>query len=1073
MMHLTFKCFLLFFFCANEGFSQHDAVQSDQNLTRREKRQSKATRPTLKVTDYHVKCSVTSRYVVTEVRSSVWNQMAVTKEAVFEVDLPSSAFISNFSIVTNGKVYDAQVKERAAARKIYEAAKKQGKAAGLVATKERETEKFRVAVSVPPGARVSFALTYEELLHRRLGRYRVSAPLRAGQPVQNLTVEVALAEPTGIRFLKVLPLGSGGSPSSNRTQAPASTRVEQNAGCARVSYSPTLEQQVHVSPKGLNGDLVVQYDVNMTDPMGDVRVFDGYFVHYFAPRGLPVVPKDVVFVIDVSGSMIGTKIKQTKQAMNTILGELREGDHFNIVTFSDKVDVWKKGRTVPASRRNVQDAKEFVKKIVAQGWTNINAALLSAARLVKPPPAPSGSPRVPLLVFLTDGEATTGVTAGGAILTNAKKALGTVSLFGLAFGDDADFPLLRRLALENRGAARMVYEDADAASQLKGFYDEVASPLLADVQLRYLDGRAFDVTRALFPNYFRGSELVVAGRLGREAGPGDFQVSLSATDWQRRIRLEGRVPVDAGRPSPDCPWPPEGMSGFVRRLWAFSTIKELLQAKLNAADADIQKVLEGKATKLSLEYNFVTPVTSLVVVKPDAERVAPSPATVRTAVPVPVPTPVPTETQSPTAKTLKTTTSSPAHSRPTPLLTHTKLWQNATENVGKGHESPPRFTKTSPLPTLASPAAMATMVPSTAPQPIRPASEESEANVGTTPGPDVLPAPFPVVAKLVSANFAPMPGATDAPKLWEAAGLLDVSTSIQIQRKDLDAAKDYDVTYEYDDDDDDNLNRDAWVNAADTESFEPPTGLSAEHFSSSADGDPHFVLQLPKQKQNLCFTVNGRANDVLRLVDDPQRGVTVDGHLTGAPSKRGHENSWRTYFDWLSVTAGRVEIAVSLDHVSVRGEGRDRLRLDRSASLTRGGVTVGVDERRGCRIQLAEDVHFLVLFHRYKHPSYLQMDHLGFYITRGRGLSPFTRGLLGQFQHAALSVAATKDGGGDGTAGRGVLRRGSQLMPVTLQDKMLKDSALRRHVDKCWAVPKSEIERLLGRPYASYVVRRH
>ncbi|XP_077579050.1 inter-alpha-trypsin inhibitor heavy chain H6 [Stigmatopora nigra] len=1044
MMHLNFKCFLLFFFCANEGFSQHDNVvgQSDQSLPRREKRQTKTTRPTLKVTDYHVKCSVTSRYVVTEVRSTVWNQMGVIKEAAFEVDLPSSAFISNFSIVANGKVYDAQVKERAAARKIYEAAKKQGKAAGLVATKERETEKFRVAVSVPPGARLSFALTYEELLHRRLGRYRITAPLRAGQPVQNLTVEVALAEPTGIRFLQVLPLGGGGGlPSSNRTQAPASTRVEKNAGCARVSYSPTWEEQVHVSPKGLNGDLVVQYDVNMTDPMGDVRVSDGYFVHYFAPRGLPVVPKDVVFVIDVSGSMIGTKIKQTKQAMNTILGELREGDHFNIVTFSDKVDVWKKGRTVPASRRNVQEAKDFVKKIVAQGWTNINAALLSAARLVKPPP-PSDSPRVPLLIFLTDGEATAGVTGGVAILSNAKKALGSISLFGLAFGDDADFPLLRRLALENRGAARMVYEDADAPSQLKGFYDEVASPLLADVQLRYLDGRALDVTRALFPNYFRGSELVIAGRL-REAELGDFRVSLSATDWQKRFKLEGRVQIQQ---SVDCPWPSEGMFGFVRRLWAFSTIKELLQAKLGTADPEIQKVLETKATKLSLEYNFVTPVTSLVVVKPDVEA---------------VPTP---ETQPPTAKTLKTTTSSPAHPRPTPVLTQTK------------HESPPTFTKMGLFPTLASPGAMLTVVAGTAPKP----TTESEVDGRTSPS----SAPFPVLAKLVSATFAPMPGATDAPKLWEAAGLLDVSTSIQMQRKekfqnlttagvfystDLDAAKDYDVTYEYDDDADENLNRDAWVNAADTESFEPPTGLSAEHFSSSADGDPHFVLQLPKQKQNLCFTVNGRANDVLRLVDDPQRGVTVEGHLTGAPSKRGHENSSRTYFDWLSVTSGRVEIAVSLDHVSVKGEGRDRLRLDRSASITRGGVTVSVEERRGCRIQLAEDVHFLVLFHHYKHPSYLQMDHLGFYITRGRGLSPSTRGLLGQFQHAALSVAPTKDG----MAGRGVLRRGAQLMPVTLQDKMLKDSALRRHVDKCWAVPKSEIERLLGRPYASYVVRRH
>lgn len=125
-----------------------------------------------------------------------------------------------------------------------------------------------------------------------------------------------------------------------------------------------------------------------------LQVDDGYFVHYFAPRGLPVVPKDVIFVIDISGSMIGTKIKQvpsqppqpqlvenemknmmyfsivshqTKAAMTTILSDLREGDYFNLITFSDKVYIWKKGRTVQATRQNVRDAKEFVRKIIAEG----------------------------------------------------------------------------------------------------------------------------------------------------------------------------------------------------------------------------------------------------------------------------------------------------------------------------------------------------------------------------------------------------------------------------------------------------------------------------------------------------------------------------------------------------------------------------------------------------------------------------------------------------------------------------------------------------------------------------------
>ncbi|XP_051913932.1 inter-alpha-trypsin inhibitor heavy chain H6 isoform X4 [Hippocampus zosterae] len=1140
MMLLSIQCILLFFlFYAQEGLSRDYSTHPGQNLPRRAKRQSKATRPVLKVTDYHVKCCVVSRYAVTSVQSSIWNQMAITKEAAFEVDLPSSAFISNFSIESGGKVYAAQVKERATARKIYDAAKKQGKTAGLIATKEREIEKFRVAVSVPPGARMSFCLTYEELLPRRLGRYELSVGLRPGQLVSNLTLDVSLVEQTGVAFIKVLPLRTSRLLSNNNAQGdaspPASTQVEESVERTRIRYTPTPQQQVSISPKGLNADFVIQYDVNLTDLMGDIQVFDGYFVHYFAPRGLPVVPKDVIFVIDVSGSMIGTKIKQTKQAMNTILGDLREGDHFNIVTFSDKVHTWKKGCTVRATRQNVRDAKEFVKRIIAEGWTNINAALLSAAQLVNPPS--SGSRRVPLVVFLTDGEATIGVTAGDVILSNAKKALGSASLFGLAFGDDADFPLLKRLALDNRGVARMVYEDADAALQLKGFYDEVASPLLSDVQLDYLDHQAFDVTRSLFPNYFRGSELVVAGRL--RAGLKDFKVSLSANDSKRRMKLENDVLINSTWRSPDCSGSSEGMSSFVRRLWAYFTIKELLLAKLNTTDAVSQKLLADKAINLSLEYNFVTPVTSLVVVKPDADKVTPptvkpsdsasitttattktsaakrpqSSSNLRTNKPNPPRQPKKTSAPPTAAKTVKTTpTSRLAAIQPTPVpLSGKKPPQNESKSssvppAGKMSSSLLHFAKTaqppapgkistpsSPfiVPTVANSGATPTLPKrssSYAPVTRRTEPESSTTSphpniTGTQPHlssgltpPTTTPVPAPDlegnvikasaesdvrVANLVAATFAPMPGVTDGPRPWEAAGLLDVSTSIQIHRKDIDLVKDYEATYDYDYD----LNYDAWGKAADTESF--------------ADGDPHFVLQLPKQQQNLCFTVDGRPNDVLRLVEDPQRGITVDGHLTGAPPKRGHENRSRTYFDRLSISAaaghaGIIAITVSLEEVVVEGEGRETLTVNRTGSVTRQGVTVAVENHQGCWIELAEDVRFLVLFHHYKHPSYLQMAHLGFYITSGLGLSASTRGLLGQFQHAAMNVAAVSDyhhsENSDGKLIQGVLRRGTQLLRVTLQDKILKDTLLRRHVEQCWVVPKLEVQRLLGQPYARYVV---
>ncbi|KAK5611096.1 hypothetical protein CRENBAI_022167 [Crenichthys baileyi] len=1204
MRFLKIHCFLLcVYFCVQAGLSGDFKAHLRNNFNfQRTKRQSKPAKPVLKVTDYHVRCSVMSRYAVTTIQSSVWNQLPIIKEAAFEVDLPSSAFISNFTIASNGKVYVAQVKERAAARKLYDDAKKQGKTAGLVATKEREIEKFRVAVSVSSGTRMSFLLTYEELLPRRLGRYELSLGLRPGQPVENLTLDVSIHERTGISFIKVLPLKTS-QLLSNATKSdltpPVSTRVEQSDSCARIYYSPTLQQQNSLSSKGLNADYIIQYDVDLGDRLGDVQVYDGYFVHYFAPRGLPVVPKDIIFVIDVSGSMIGTKIKQTKQAMNTILGDLREGDHFNIITFSDKVHTWKKGRTVRATRQNVRDAKEFVRRIIAEGWTNINAALLSAAQLVNPSSSESSnrlaSHRVPLVIFLTDGEATTGVTSGDTILNNAKKALGPATLFGIAFGDDADFLLLKRLALENRGVARMVYEEADAALQLKGFYDEVANPLLSDIQFSYMNDQAFDVTRALFPNYFQGSELVVAGRV--KPGVRELKVSVSATDSKQNITLEDNVFISSTTENGstgflNCSEELEGVSNFVHRLWAYFTIKELLLAKLNATDPVTQRLLADKAINLSLKYNFVTPVTSLVVVKPDADEAAQALTTVKptttgtTTTTAVVPTKIftagiprkpslpsnhrpkiskPDPPQPPANKmTTKTKTKSlpkllakkvvsscrkttinpslspiktaPAtysgkklaasHNDSKTLILPDPSGKIPTSllNALKAAQPPAPGRTATPMPnamkitTVSTTTVMQTIDSSTSPHlissrtdpspmtrktlPQRPSpgetavpsvrgtglSSEVENHIKSasdlhqsettpvTPLSSPTPASAPVVedhipnldvdtdlsiATLVLGTFAPMPGVTDGPGLWEATGFLD-----------------YDATYNYDYD----LSYDTWDDRSD--SFEPQSRLnSVRLFSSSVDGDPHFVVQLPKLHQNLCFTVDGRADDVLRLLEDPDRGIIVDGHLMGAPPKPGAEGRSRTYFDQLTISlpagsSADIIITLSLDGVVVDGEGREILPINQQGSVTRQGVTVTVDNHQSCWIELAKGVRFLVLFHHYKQPNYLQMAHLGFYITDGRGLSRLTQGLLGQFQHSDMIVTVTNDRmhksahphHKEEVLARGILRWGSQQMAVTLQEKTVKDSVQKHHLGKCWMVPKAEIERLLSHSYESYVV---
>lgn len=353
-----------------------------------------------------------------------------------------------------------------------------------------------------------------------------------------------------------------------------------------------------------------------------------------------------------------------------------------------------------------------------------------------------------------------GVTAGDTILSNAKKALGSASLFGLAFGDDADFLLLKRLALDNRGVARMVYEDADAALQLKGFYDEVASPLLSDIQLSYLDDQAFDITRSLFPNYFQGSELVVAGKV--KPGVKDLKVSMSATDSKQRVKLENDVLTlthakgNRSEDSLDCSAGLEGISSFVHRLWAYFTIKELLLAKLNTTDPATQRLLADKATNLSLKYNFVTPVTSLVVVKPDADEAAQTPTTAK-----------------PTAAATTTTTATTATTKISAAGAGKKLSSPFNPRPNKGKPDPPQppsNKKTSTPKTVVSPSKKTTTTSSpssvkTAPAPFsgkKPTPSQNDSKTASPP-----PAGGKIPTSLINAlktASPPAPGKVSIPQ---------------------------------------------------------------------------------------------------------------------------------------------------------------------------------------------------------------------------------------------------------------------------------------------------------------------
>ncbi|XP_058648247.1 inter-alpha-trypsin inhibitor heavy chain H3-like isoform X5 [Onychostoma macrolepis] len=548
---------------------------------------------------FYINSTVTSRYATTVITSRVANTLNESQEIQFEVKIPKNAFISKFRMVIEGKTYDGVVKEKEEAQQQYNRAVSRGQSAGLVKSVGRTLEDFKTSVTVAAFSKVTFELTYEELLKRRLGKYELLINAQPMQPVADFKMDVHIQEKPGISSLEV----KGDLSTGDLGNAIKTTRADKDAW---VTFYPSRDQQTKCKScgeNGLNGDLLVTYDVNRQNPNGEIMVSNGYFVHYFAPSDVPRISKNVVFIIDQSSSMRGRKIKQTRLALLRILSDLDEDDHFGLITFDHEVSLWKH-ELLKATEANLKNAKSFVKEIKDRGATDINAAVLAGVDMINRHPREGTAS---ILILLTDGDPTSGETSIEKIMGNVKKAIGTkFPLYCLGFGYDVNFDFLTKMSLENSGVAQRIYEDSDADLQLQGFYEEVAVPLLSDIQLKYPGGT--NLTKTSFSLYFNGSEIVVSGQI-TDNSVESFTTEVIAVSKGSNVTYQDTTIV-----KDPSEVPPEN-EGFMQRLWAYLTVKQLLerQVLLKGQEKEDEK---KEALKLSLKYQFVTPLTSMVVTKP-------------------------------------------------------------------------------------------------------------------------------------------------------------------------------------------------------------------------------------------------------------------------------------------------------------------------------------------------------------------------------------------------------------------------------------------------------------------------
>ncbi|GAB1605164.1 inter-alpha-trypsin inhibitor heavy chain H3-like [Argonauta hians] len=566
----------------------------------------------------HVRSDIRYRFATTEMTSLVVNNKPYARIAVFKVILPEAAFISNFSMVSDGKEYPGQIQQ------IHDSSSEEEDEDNKFEGREvlpRSSTSFTASIKLQAHKQVMFKVRYQELLKRKLGYYEHIVYIIPHRPIKDVSIEVYITESNKIKFLQVPPLRSA-NPSIPVEDLANNTNVKilrPSSKLAKITFRPKPNGQV------MDGIFVVKYSVEQNKKYtGEILSSNGYFVHYVIPEKLQPMKKDILFLLDTSSSMIGRKTEQLRSAMKLILNDLVGGERFNVLDFSHSLVFWRPRMTL-WSEKSKNDCLKWINQRKIGGSTDINHAISEGAKMMKTLDNDQTSrPRAKVILFLTDGSATFGVSNRNTILNNLQKQnLTKTPIFSLSFGADADMKLLQRISLQNSGEVKRIYESNDSAIQLKTFYDQISSTLMTDVKVNYIPQEIDNgsLTNIEFNQYFNGSETIIAGKLtGQYTQPTSWNLEATTNSGKvneakkfERIRLD-KSKKDFGFLTE------REVESIPEKLWAHLNIKQNLDKYTIIADGHKKEKIAKRILDLSLKYNMVTPMTSMAIVKPEKEE---------------------------------------------------------------------------------------------------------------------------------------------------------------------------------------------------------------------------------------------------------------------------------------------------------------------------------------------------------------------------------------------------------------------------------------------------------------------
>ena len=544
----------------------------------------------LEVTSHQVNVKIDGQVAITSIDQEFYNPNDQRLEGFYMFPVPKGAHIDKFSMEIGGKSVDAELLPADKARGIYEDVVRKMRDPALLEYAGRDLFKVRI-FPIEPHSRKPIKNSYTELLRSDSGTvtylYPLSTEKFSSRPIKNLSVKIELKSAE--------PLASIYSP-SHKVEIKRDGPNRAVIGYESKNEKPDTDfQLVYSSDTRDVGLKLITYK-----PDSD----DGYFLLLAAPtitNETKPAAKDVVFVVDTSGSMAGAKLQQAQKALRFCVENLNADDRFEIVRFSTEAEPLFH-ELVSADPDHRKRANGFIDDFKPIGGTAIADALQSALKV-----RPDKSDRPFVVIFLTDGLPTVGTRNPEEIVTNIKKASG-VRIFSFGIGSDVNTQLLDQIAEGTRAFSQYVLANEDLELKVSNFYTRIKEPALTNLRLDLAGTvRTAKMYPTDLPDLFKGDQLVVAGRY---SGAGDVEAKLTGNVGGREQTFTYKLHFDDRKTTDD----------YVPRLWATRRVGFLLdEIRIHGETAE----LRDETTELARKYGIVTPYTAYLIVEDEDRRRVP------------------------------------------------------------------------------------------------------------------------------------------------------------------------------------------------------------------------------------------------------------------------------------------------------------------------------------------------------------------------------------------------------------------------------------------------------------------